>query len=685
MSTVKQEVLTVTEPFYVSTYGNLDLTEINDSLTSDGYEKSSAPRETIYQQNKNRLGGQSPSWYGPFSNKTNILASSSTGIPSSQCKATVTGRYKIIAYAFSGGQNTNFPHFLPIQITYYNGNNSATTLNETIQITTYTINGREPIDRTLFPLYGSYYYSPSYATGGNSIPEVTFTSSGSNTSLGSTNQHQYIKFEILASRPTTSYPGGTGGFNNPTFSEPDGWQGTTLVCKGITHPTDSNADKPFFVGSITRIWEGNKYIIDGTNGDTPPTIQNNFILTANAKMKTDVFGQAPLIINASIQEQSQSVITGVQSSIEGNFSLSASANLIYHPEFTLNTQIDLLATTYRFLYSSPLSLELDYSLSSTGGRIRRLPAELILSADTVSTQTAGLIYDISVDYTWDDFAIDGKFKDNLLDGGIQYTWDGVDYYSWGTWPNDNWDQTDISWDEWPSDTWNGSERIVTEFNTQNTGNAKRGGIGSLLSTTSLSENAAKLKTGASTLTSDFSCDGSPSGKMGGTSTMISDFIVNSFANYIINNAQNIDGAFNATLLANYIAKFVWSSRSDFNLNVTPTFKPSGVTNAQCIAVVNALANAKYGPSKTLEGAFDPEFTARLFFTTDPYQIYKVLQETRQIFVDAESRGIEIAEEIRLNSIPAEDRDYLVPQETRSITLRIPPMVDRTTTPKVRRE
>jgi hypothetical protein len=161
--------------------------------------------------------------------------------------------------------------------------------------------------------------------------------------------------------------------------------------------------------------------------------------------------------------------------------------------------------------------------------------------------------------------------------------------------------------------------------------------------------------------------------------------VNSFANYIINNAQNIDSAFNATLLANYIAKFVWSSRSDFSLDVTPTFKPGGVTNAQCITVVDALANAIYGPNKTLEGAFDPIFTARIFFTTDPYQIYKVLQETRQIFVEAESRGIEIPEEIRLNSIPAENRDWLVPQETRSIKLRIPPMTNRFTTPKVRTE
>ena len=167
--------------------------------------------------------------------------------------------------------------------------------------------------------------------------------------------------------------------------------------------------------------------------------------------------------------------------------------------------------------------------------------------------------------------------------------------------------------------------------------------------------------------------------------MVSDAVLTALGNYIVNNAQNIDGAFNATLLANYIVQFLWSARSDFSLNVTPTFKPGGVTNAQCIAIVNALANYKINNAQNIDSAFDPIFTARIFFTTDPYQIYKVLQETRQIFVDAESRGIQIAEEIRLNSIPAENRDWLVPQETRSMKLRIPPMTNRFTTPKVRTE
>jgi hypothetical protein len=167
--------------------------------------------------------------------------------------------------------------------------------------------------------------------------------------------------------------------------------------------------------------------------------------------------------------------------------------------------------------------------------------------------------------------------------------------------------------------------------------------------------------------------------------MVSDAVLTALGNYIVNNAQNIDGAFNATLLANYIVQFLWQAQSDFSLAVSPTFKPGGVTNAQCIAIVNALANYKINNAQNIDGAFDTELVARIFFTTDPYNIHKILQETRQIFVDAESRGIEIPQEIRLNSIPAENRAFLVPQETRNMKLRIPPMTNRFTTPKIRTE
>jgi hypothetical protein len=435
-------------------------------------------------------------------------------------------------------------------------------------------------------------------------------------------------------------------------------------------------------GSLFFSWEANNHAIDGLNGDTAPVITTQCSLTANASVNR--FASSNIQADCSLSENSVSVITGVEKTLENNFSISAVGQVKYSISRTLRQETELLGTTFNFRFADPLTISADYSLTNTISLKRGLGANLIVSADANAISTAVMIYDISVDYVWDDFSINGKFSNDLVDGSIEYTWDGVDYFNWGTWPDDNWEQTDISWDEWPVDAW-AVPTIVADFNTQNIGNAKTGGIGSLLSTTALSNTAAFLKAAASTMSADFLCDGSPSGLIGGTSTIISDAVLTALANYIVNNAQNIDGAFNATLLANYIAKFLWSVSSDFSLTVSPRFKPSGVTNAQCITIINALAHAKYGPSPTLQGAFDPEFIPRLFVGTDPYNIHKLLQETRQIFVDAESRGIQIAEEIRLNSIPAEDRDHLVPQETRSMKLRIPPMTNRFSTPKVRTE
>jgi hypothetical protein len=338
----------------------------------------------------------------------------------------------------------------------------------------------------------------------------------------------------------------------------------------------------------------------------------------------------------------------------------------------------------------PLTISADHTSTIFGNINRGLESPLTLSADTTSTQTAGLIYDIATDYTWDDFSLVGYFVTGYTLRGYatdssEYAWTDLASDPWDAWTYDSWQGLETGWEQWPEDIWNSTKRISFDFDMSQAANIIRSGVGQLLSTTSLTDTSAKLKTGASTVTADFLCDGSPSGLIGGGALVIPNITTDFLVNYIINNAQNIDGAFNATLLANYIATFLWQAQSDFNLTVSPTFKPGGITNAQCITVVNALANAIYGPTKTLQGAFDPEFIARMFVGTDPYLIHKLLQETRQIFVDAESRGIQIAEEIRLNSIPAELKSFLVPQETRKMRLNIPAMTNRFTTPKVRSE
>lgn len=448
------------------------------------------------------------------------------------------------------------------------------------------------------------------------------------------------------------------------------------------------AIRPSVTAGLTYSWEANDHTIDGLNGDTAPIIQADFNLSASSTLIKYI--SANPTIDCNLIEQSQSVITGVEKTLQSNFALLAAARVEHFATKTLRQETELLGTTFNFRFMESLTVSAEHTSLISGNVIRGLFSSLSLTNNVTANFVGNMIYDIAVEYTWDDFGIMGYFVTGYTVRGYsveqsEYTWQEL-VDPWDSWTYSTWQGNETGWDQWPEDIWNSTKRLSFNFDFAQVGQIIRGAVSQLMSTTALTENAAyRIEGVPGEIRSDFLCDGSPSGLIGGSSTIISDAVLTALGNYIIDNAQNITGAFDATLLANYIVQFLWQAQSDFSLAVTPTFKPGGVTNAQCITMVDALGNAIYGPSKTLQGAFDPEFIARMFFTTDPYQIYKVLQETRQIFVDAESRGIEIPEEIRLNSIPAELRDWLVPQETRNMKLRIPPMTNRFTTPKIRRE
>ena len=694
MSTVKQDVFSTTENFYVSSYNSLvDITNTAEDtqpgagtgVVNNGVTNANAPRYSDIYYGVNSIGGLTSFNRYRFTASEayypTVLINSSNGISSTKCKATVVGKYKIKAQAFAGPTNGSFPHTFPIYVRLYDKNRTITTYTENITISSWTSNG----SRT-----SANYYANTYANGGINLPNYTFLVRGSDTQSGSLNELINLAMAVDATKPATT-PGST--LNGPTYTETggDGWRGVTLIWEPVSNSYGITLDKPFFEGTITRVWEGNQYIIDGLEGDIKPEIVGNLSLSATARLTYATDGQSSLINQFTLVENSAVIISPGAQTLQNNFTLSVTAKVEHFATVTLRQETELLGTTFNFRFAEPLTISSNYTSLISGNIIRELYSSLSLNNNVTANFTGNMIYDIASDYTWDDFSIVGYFTTGYTLRGYaadsaEYTWADLASDPWDSWTYSSWQGPETGWDQWPEDIWNSTKKLLFDFNLTEVGQIIRGAVGQLLSTTSLSDNSAfRIEAIPNTLQSNFLCDGSPSGVIGGVSLIEPEVTVTALVNYIINNAQNIDGAFNASLLANYIAKFLWNVRSDFSLDVTPTFKPSGVTNAQCIAVVDALANAVYGPTKTLEGAFDPIFTARIFFTTDPYQIYRVLQETRQIFVDAESRGIEIAEEIRLNSIPAENRDWLVPQETRNMKLRIPPMTNRFTTPKIRRE
>jgi len=445
---------------------------------------------------------------------------------------------------------------------------------------------------------------------------------------------------------------------------------------------------PNYQGTLVIKYEATNHAIDGSNGDTAPVIQSRFNIFTDI---TSVYDSDCLIQARSfLTEISQSVITGVEKTLQSNTTLSVTAQVEHRATATLTQETELLGTTFNFRFMEPLVIQSRNTISGLGNVKSNFAAPLSLSSESTANFTGNLIFDLIKEYRWDDFNIVGYFISGYSTAGYaadsaDYGWDELSNDPWDAWTYSVWGGIEAAWDIWPDDVWNSTKTLTSVFSSSEIGHIIRSGVGQLLSRTALSDNSAFLITGASTVRSDFLCDGSPSGLIGGSSTIVSDAVLTALANYIINNSHTISGAFTPVLLANYIATFLFQAQSDFSLTVAPTFKPSGVTNAQCITLVNALANYKINNPQNIDSAFDPIFTARMFIGTDPYLIHKILQETRQIFVDAESRGIQIAEEIRLNSIPAENRAFLVPQETRSMKLRIPPMTNRFTTPKVRTE
>ena len=438
----------------------------------------------------------------------------------------------------------------------------------------------------------------------------------------------------------------------------------------------------------TLIWYGKTYIFDGLDSDTIAPMISRF----NIVTDIDTIYDSNLLIQSRsfLTEISQSVITGVEKTLQSNATLSVTAQVEHRATATIIQQTELSATTFNFRFMEPLVIQSQNTTTAAGSIKRNLAAPLSLSSESTASFAGNLIFDLIKEYRWDDFNIVGYFISGYSTAGYaadsaDYGWDELSTDPWDAWTYSVWGGIEAAWDIWPDDVWNSTKTLTSVFSSSEIGHIIRSGVGQLLSSTALTDNSAFLITGASTVRSDFLCDGSPTGLMGGGSTIVSDAVLTGLANYIINNPHTISGAFTPTLLGNYIATFLFQAQSNFSLTVNPRFKPSGVTNAQCISMVDALANAIYGPTKTMQSAFDPVLVARMFIGTDPYLIHKILQETRQIFVDAESRGIQIAEEIRLNSIPAENRAFLVPQETRKMKLRIPPMTNRFTTPKVRTE
>tara|TARA_B110000285_G_scaffold158663_1_gene177040 strand:- start:288 stop:968 length:681 start_codon:yes stop_codon:yes gene_type:complete len=157
--------------------------------------------------------------------------------------------------------------------------------------------------------------------------------------------------------------------------------------------------------------------------------------------------------------------------------------------------------------------------------------------------------------------------------------------------------------------------------------------------------------------------------------------------YDLNDSSiTITGAFSPVLTANAITDTFADIDVAFTFAVEPTFKPAGFSTITTASTFEQLVPTfKPGGIAALVASAGTLTVGRLFFPADPYQIAHVSRELRKVVLPIENRQTLVMSENRLNTITQETSDYLVPQETRSLKLRIAPFKNRFSTPRVRQE
>jgi hypothetical protein len=388
-------------------------------------------------------------------------------------------------------------------------------------------------------------------------------------------------------------------------------------------------------------YEGNNYIIDGVNGDTGPAINviSSFVATAsiihsgksNPSTVSSINGGATLLRLAS-------------SNLSSNFTTSIIGNVKSDIEDTLSVTTEVLATTNNFVFGSA-TIDSTFTQSQIPTLITNVYTSL--SFNFSQTTLGSLIYDaLGGDYTWDS-----------LTG---------------------------SWDEWPDNIWVPAFARC-RFAVDKTVSFKPGTVLTLNGVFTTAENSGLNQPAQADLQAVFSISPTAQGIIDQGSAMTSTFNTTALANNIYDALAQFNGVLSAELLANIIYANIFATpASQFSLSLQPTFKPGGeVDMSAAFEILDKLANMIYDADAGLS-AFNFVISAgRLQTQADPYNIAKVLNETRKILIAMENRKYIIPQEIRLNTIKAETRNILVPDETRKFRLKVAPMTNRFATPKVR--
>lgn len=695
MSTVKQFVFSQSEDFYATSQNSIGYA-INDREPAGGdggtalnFINKNNPNESYAHAQINAQ--VSSVKRSKFQYTGTPLTQSPQGIPSNRCRAIITGRYRVKVGGWAGPTNGQFPWSMPLYFWTYDGDGNYVFTGDSATITTFV---NSNVSGTYGDLPSTLYYGNTFGGGQDTLPQVSFESRGSDTEAGELNQHQNMMIEMDASRPTTSYPNSNlNGPNYPLFqTAQDGFTGMQIVFQGIPHPGNANF-KPFFVGTISRSWESNQYIFDGQDNDTinfQPVVFS-FSDQSTATLRLD----ATAIVNCQfgVNDSSVNLKFATVEPVLTSSSLLVEPSFLLGTQKTLSTTADLLSSTFNLkLGDADLGTEFDINIDPTykPGDILTIPSAF------TQASTAGLIYDINPDYSWNTFNLNIYFETGFVEDGFvsdqgEYNWNFLENVTWDNWTTVTWQGNEATWDNWPDDVW---ETIYTLnwIGTTQTEAKLFLNIDPAIEFTSafaLAEQSAFEKASSFDADAEFTASFTASGRIDVFGTINANFSPELTANirYVLNDAPiEITGAFSPVLTASAITDTLSDIDVAFALQISPTFKPAAFdTQLSVNSTTDFLGNEIYGPSLALL-AFAAKFVEpRLFFAADPFNIATIPQETRAILVPEQNRQAVVSQEIRLNTIAAETRGYLVPQETRNLKLRVAPFKNRFSIPKVRAE
>tara|TARA_Y100000592_G_C5446972_1_gene306535 strand:+ start:206 stop:1126 length:921 start_codon:yes stop_codon:yes gene_type:complete len=303
-----------------------------------------------------------------------------------------------------------------------------------------------------------------------------------------------------------------------------------------------------------------------------------------------------------------------------------------------------------------------------------------------------MVLDISQDYSWNTFNLNtyfetGFIQDDFVSPEGEYNWDFLESESWDNWKTTTWIGNESSWDNWPNNVWERFFTIGSAGSLALTPLLKLGDTVQYNGSFSLAEDVAFNQSGEADLTTAITLEATASGVISPNAQEITSAFTPSLTANIAYSLSDtpvvITGAFTPVLTANAITDIFSDIDIAATMSITPTFKPAGFSTITAATDVDVSPTFKPAGLAALTASAGTLTVARMFFQTDPFNIFKVQTENRVVMVPVENRQTLVMEENRVNIVSAETRAHLVPQETRSLKLKVAPITNRFTIPRVR--